>query len=258
MLFQDIARLTFIAVRNENIAKKLLTFAGPRAWTTQEVWGFHVFKCLFCFIFLLLLCVTFMWHTAKSVKCQNYSNGIKSNAIKLSPSKLLKYFLWQVITLCERLAGQDANITTVPVSVLKFTRQLTRFFQWTNDVADRLAFSEVVALHFVNTIYKAYLKRLIKIDPMYYITQLLIDPLYIYYSYRPLKWTFFLKTILPSEKENYFSSNRAEGKSQKNSTLVVKPRLDNNRRVLSAAIELQVVYPQLGDSTRVYLQLILS
>lgn len=34
---QDIARLTFIALRNENINGKLLTFAGPRAWTTQEV-----------------------------------------------------------------------------------------------------------------------------------------------------------------------------------------------------------------------------
>ncbi|CAL5004778.1 unnamed protein product [Urochloa decumbens] len=83
---QDVARLTFIAMRNEKATKKLLTFAGPRAWTTQEV-----------------------------------------------------------ITLCERLAGQDANVTTVPVAVLRFTRQLTRFFQWTNDVADRLAFSEVLS-----------------------------------------------------------------------------------------------------------------
>lgn len=83
---QDVARLTFIAMRNEKATKKLLTFAGPRAWTTQEV-----------------------------------------------------------ITLCERLAGQDANVTTVPVAVLRFTRQLTRLFQWTNDVADRLAFSEVLS-----------------------------------------------------------------------------------------------------------------
>ncbi|XVE93984.1 hypothetical protein REPUB_Repub01dG0241300 [Reevesia pubescens] len=82
---QDIARLTLIALRNENINGKLLTFAGPRAWTTQEV-----------------------------------------------------------IALCERLAGQDANVTTVPVAILKFTRQLTRLFEWTNDVADRLAFSEVL------------------------------------------------------------------------------------------------------------------
>ncbi|KAJ6346273.1 hypothetical protein OIU78_008832 [Salix suchowensis] len=34
---QDIARLTLIALRNEKINGKLLTFAGPRAWTTQEV-----------------------------------------------------------------------------------------------------------------------------------------------------------------------------------------------------------------------------
>ncbi|KAK3421137.1 hypothetical protein EUGRSUZ_G01834 [Eucalyptus grandis] len=34
---QDIARLTFIALRKENANGKLLTFAGPRAWTTQEV-----------------------------------------------------------------------------------------------------------------------------------------------------------------------------------------------------------------------------
>ncbi|XVE67287.1 hypothetical protein DITRI_Ditri08aG0148600 [Diplodiscus trichospermus] len=84
-IMQDIARLTFIALRNENINGKLLTFAGPGAWTTQEV-----------------------------------------------------------IELCERLAGQDTNVTTVPVSILRFTRQLTRFFEWTNDVADRLAFSEVL------------------------------------------------------------------------------------------------------------------
>lgn len=49
-----------------------------------------------------------------------------------------------MITLCERLAGQDANVTTVPVSILRLTRQLTRLFEWTNDVADRLAFSEVI------------------------------------------------------------------------------------------------------------------
>ncbi|KAF3947119.1 hypothetical protein CMV_026705 [Castanea mollissima] len=82
---EDIARLTFIALRNEEINGKLLTFAGPRAWTTQEV-----------------------------------------------------------ITLCERLAGQDANVTIVPVLVLRSTLQVTWFFEWTNDVSDRLTFAEVL------------------------------------------------------------------------------------------------------------------
>lgn len=53
--------------------------------------------------------------------------------------------------MCERLAGQDANVTMVPVSVLRFTRQLTRFFEWTNDVADRLAFSEVKFIDIISS-----------------------------------------------------------------------------------------------------------
>ncbi|XP_010666090.1 protein HIGH CHLOROPHYLL FLUORESCENCE PHENOTYPE 244, chloroplastic isoform X2 [Beta vulgaris subsp. vulgaris] len=103
---QDIARLTFIALRNENLNGKLLTFAGPRAWTTQEV-----------------------------------------------------------ITLCERLAGQDANVTTVPVSILRSTRQLTRFFQWTNDVADRLAFSEVLSSDMVFSVPMTETYSLLGVDP---------------------------------------------------------------------------------------------
>ncbi|PKI41470.1 hypothetical protein CRG98_038145 [Punica granatum] len=103
---QDIARLTFIALRKENINGKLLTFAGPRAWTTQEV-----------------------------------------------------------ITLCERLAGQDANVTTVPVSVLRITRQLTRLFEWTNDVADRLAFSEVLTSDTVFSVPMTETYNLLGADP---------------------------------------------------------------------------------------------
>lgn len=110
---QDIARLTFMAMRNEKANKKILTFAGPRAWTTQEV-----------------------LRTLSKGSCFMFLNGFISF--------LISFPFMQVITLCERLAGQDANVTTVPVSVLRFTRQLTRFFQWTNDVADRLAFTEVI------------------------------------------------------------------------------------------------------------------
>ncbi|KAJ7570592.1 hypothetical protein O6H91_01G127600 [Diphasiastrum complanatum] len=83
---QDIARLTMMALRRKDVERKSLTFAGPRAWTTQEV-----------------------------------------------------------ISLCERLAGQDAKVTIVPFGVLKFTRVLTRLFEWTNNAADRLAFSEVLS-----------------------------------------------------------------------------------------------------------------
>eukprot|EP00899_Mesostigma_viride_P015906 jgi/Mesvir1/24316/Mv11002-RA.1 len=50
----------------------------------------------------------------------------------------------EVITLCEKYAGSSAKVTTVPLGVLKLTRAFTRFFQWSADAADRLAFAEVL------------------------------------------------------------------------------------------------------------------
>lgn len=138
---QDIARLTFIALRNAKIDNKPLTFAGPRAWTTQEVK-----KAIYVLGFEILLQAMFI---ALRRLLRRWKFPCAAADYPFSSIKISLFFLpfsfssFQVITLCERLAGQDANVTTVPVSVLKLTRQLTRFFQWTNDVADRLAFSEV-------------------------------------------------------------------------------------------------------------------
>ena len=55
------------------------------------------------------------------------------------------YSVNEVIAMCERMGGADANVNKVPVLVLKATRALTRFFQWTSPAADRLAFAEVLA-----------------------------------------------------------------------------------------------------------------
>ncbi|KAL3580875.1 hypothetical protein D5086_018710 [Populus alba] len=74
------------------------------------------------------------------------STILEEKSVSDAPTRIA-YMDTQVITLCERLAGQDANVTTVPVSILRFTRQLTGFFEWTNDVADRLAFSELTSSH---------------------------------------------------------------------------------------------------------------
>eukprot|EP00270_Netrium_digitus_P000120 TRINITY_DN1013_c0_g1_i6.p1 TRINITY_DN1013_c0_g1~~TRINITY_DN1013_c0_g1_i6.p1 ORF type:complete len:427 (+),score=101.28 TRINITY_DN1013_c0_g1_i6:51-1283(+) len=71
----------------------------------------------------------------------------------------------EVISLCERLAGQDAKVTTVPVNVLKFTRLLTGLFQWTGDVADRLAFSEVLTSSTVFSAPMADTYSLLGVDP---------------------------------------------------------------------------------------------
>jgi uncharacterized protein YbjT (DUF2867 family) len=50
-----------------------------------------------------------------------------------------------IIELCERLSGKEAKIWRLPMGLLRSIRQLTRFFQWTYNISDRLAFAEVLA-----------------------------------------------------------------------------------------------------------------
>jgi uncharacterized protein YbjT (DUF2867 family) len=51
----------------------------------------------------------------------------------------------EIINLCERLSGRDAKITRMPINLLRTVRNVTRFFQWGWNVADRLSFTEVLA-----------------------------------------------------------------------------------------------------------------
>ncbi|MEH2454234.1 SDR family oxidoreductase [Nostoc sp.] len=51
----------------------------------------------------------------------------------------------EIINLCERLSGKDARVTRMPINLLRIVRGLMRFFQWGWNVADRLAFTEVLA-----------------------------------------------------------------------------------------------------------------
>jgi uncharacterized protein YbjT (DUF2867 family) len=51
----------------------------------------------------------------------------------------------EIINLCERLSGKDARVTRMPIGLLRGVQSLLKFFQWGWNVADRLAFSEVLA-----------------------------------------------------------------------------------------------------------------
>ncbi|WP_421654992.1 SDR family oxidoreductase [Leptothermofonsia sp. ETS-13] len=51
---------------------------------------------------------------------------------------------YEVIRLCERLSGKEARVSRMPIGLLRGVRNVTRFFQWTWNVSDRLAFAEVI------------------------------------------------------------------------------------------------------------------
>ncbi|WP_088892966.1 SDR family oxidoreductase [Leptolyngbya ohadii] len=52
---------------------------------------------------------------------------------------------YEIIKLCERLSGKDARVTRMPSGILKAVERTARFFQWGWNLADRLAFAEVVS-----------------------------------------------------------------------------------------------------------------
>ena len=51
----------------------------------------------------------------------------------------------EIISLCQRLSGQQAKVTRLPLNLLRTVRKAAMFFQWGWNVADRLAFAEVIA-----------------------------------------------------------------------------------------------------------------
>jgi uncharacterized protein YbjT (DUF2867 family) len=51
----------------------------------------------------------------------------------------------EIINLCERLSDREAKVTRMPIGLLRTVQSCLRFFQWGWNVADRLAFIEVLA-----------------------------------------------------------------------------------------------------------------
>ncbi len=50
-----------------------------------------------------------------------------------------------IVRLCERLSGKTAKTTRMPLGLLRSARKIVSFFEWGWNVADRLAFTEVIA-----------------------------------------------------------------------------------------------------------------
>ena len=50
----------------------------------------------------------------------------------------------EIISLCEQLAGQTAKVNRIPIFILQLTSQIVGFFEWGQNISDRLAFVEIL------------------------------------------------------------------------------------------------------------------
>ena len=50
----------------------------------------------------------------------------------------------EIISLCEQLAGQQAKVQKIPLFGLKLVSRLFGFFEWGQNISDRLAFAEIL------------------------------------------------------------------------------------------------------------------
>lgn len=51
---------------------------------------------------------------------------------------------YEIIRLCERLSDREAKIARMPIGLLQAVRRMARFFEWSWNLSDRLAFAEVL------------------------------------------------------------------------------------------------------------------
>jgi uncharacterized protein YbjT (DUF2867 family) len=90
----------------------------------------------------------------------------------------------EIITLCEQLAGQEAKVQKVPLFVLKLFSRFFGFFEWGQNISDRLAFAEILNTenNFSNSTFDLY--KMFKIEPSELIQ---LDDYFLEYFIRLLK-----------------------------------------------------------------------
>jgi len=71
---------------------------------------------------------------------------------------------FDIIKLCEQLAGQTANVNQIPIFILKLFSNIIGFFEWGQNISDRLRFVEILNSEnsFSNSIFHLY--DIFKID----------------------------------------------------------------------------------------------
>jgi uncharacterized protein YbjT (DUF2867 family) len=90
----------------------------------------------------------------------------------------------EIINLCEQLAGQNAKVQRVPLFLLKCLSGFFGFFEWGQNISDRLAFAEILTAenNFSKSTFELY--KTFKIDPSEIIQ---LDDYFLEYFIRLLK-----------------------------------------------------------------------
>ena len=90
----------------------------------------------------------------------------------------------EIISLCEQLAGQEAKVQRVPLFALKLVSGLFGFFEWGQNISDRLAFAEILNTenNFSKSTFELY--KMFKIDSSEIIQ---LDDYFLEYFIRLLK-----------------------------------------------------------------------
>ena len=90
----------------------------------------------------------------------------------------------EIIKLCEQLAGQSAKVQKVPSFLLKFVGNFFGFFEWGQNISDRLAFVEILNVenNFSKSTFELY--KLFKVDSSEIIQ---LDDYFLEYFIRLLK-----------------------------------------------------------------------
>lgn len=90
----------------------------------------------------------------------------------------------EIINLCEQLAGQQAKIQRIPLILLQITSGFFGFFEWGQNISDRLAFVEILNTenNFSKSTFDLY--KMFKIDPSEIIQ---LDDYFLEYFIRLLK-----------------------------------------------------------------------
>jgi uncharacterized protein YbjT (DUF2867 family) len=89
-----------------------------------------------------------------------------------------------IINLCEQLAGQQAKVQKIPLFLLKFVSNFFGFFEWGQNISDRLAFVEILNIENNSSKSTFELYKLFKIDPSEIIQ---LDDYFLEYFIRLLK-----------------------------------------------------------------------